>query len=155
MYGVREAAMVERAHRAGAFVADRAEQRRLLVASDCARRRDCTRILNTSKCYKKGTERRDDAGVCCRLRILRSPTRKKLGHRSFGRRCQSRAGASTSQLHVERRHLQVAPHNIPFVSAMLMYGLYWVWICCCTSKIHNRKSENAALPYDSPHVTEK
>ena len=73
VYGVRDAATVERAHRVGARAAARAEQRRLLVASGCARRSDWTLILNPAMLQEE-TRTKDDtltSAVAAHCRVAR------------------------------------------------------------------------------------
>jgi hypothetical protein len=87
VYGVRDAATVERAHRGEIRDAERAELRRQFEASDCARTTELTLISNAKDAARRRHERGDDAEVCCRWGPG-SATRKKLGQRSF-RRCRS------------------------------------------------------------------
>jgi hypothetical protein len=98
VYGVREAATVERAHRGEIREAERAELRRQFDASDCARTTVLTLISNAKDGKILRHERGDDAEVCCRWGpgALHG---KSWGKRSF-RRCRSGDPAPLARVEV-------------------------------------------------------
>jgi hypothetical protein len=82
VYGVRDAAAVDSGHREDIRDAERAEVRRQLEASDCARTKDCTLILNRYRRNKiQPTNEGTTLRVCC-CGDMHSAARKKLGRRA-------------------------------------------------------------------------
>jgi hypothetical protein len=88
VYGVRDAAAVDSGHREDIRDAERAEVRRQLEASDCARTKDCTLILNR---YRRDNTRPTNERTTLRSAVAvtcTTPPRKSWGGGRSFRRCR-------------------------------------------------------------------